>query len=95
MSRTYKDEHKTDGWNTGRRLERQARPAGRMLAILELERHAHGEDDELVLELEARQCFEDEEVTRPSPWDSDCGCYCRRCLLHGDCGGCVAEGGHP
>lgn len=28
MARTCKDEHRTDGWNWCRRLDRQARPAG-------------------------------------------------------------------
>lgn len=34
VSRTLKNEHKTDGWNTCRRLERQARPAGRLVSII-------------------------------------------------------------
>lgn len=95
MSRTLKDEHKTDGWNVGRRLERQARSAGRMRAILEAEAECDGHDgehEELFAEWEQSLIFEDD------PWDLDgytspCGCHCRRCLLHGDCGGCVADDG--
>jgi hypothetical protein len=34
MSRTVKWEHPTDGFNTQRRLERQARPAGRYHRLL-------------------------------------------------------------
>jgi len=99
MSRTYKDEHKTDGWNTGRRLARRARPAGRMLQVLAVEDAAHGSDEELD-DFLALQSYEDEMAEflardDVDPWDVECGCYCRRCLLHGDCGGCTEPGGHP
>lgn len=95
MSRTLKDEHKSDGWNVGRRLARQSRPAGRMLAVLEAEDDGpedFGED--LVVRFEAP---EDPGAWDFEPWASAdwCGCYCRRCLLHDDCGGCLEEEGHP
>lgn len=99
MSRTVKTEWSApDGWHVGRRLERKARPAGRMRAILEAEREAHGEDEELLEEWEAHRAYEDElaqwEATLPDFDETWCGCYCRRCLLHDDCGGCMAPGGH-
>lgn len=37
MSRTAKWEHKTDSFHIGHRLERQARPAGRLLQIIDAE----------------------------------------------------------
>lgn len=37
MSRTVKSEHRTDGWHIGHMLERKARPAGRILPILDAE----------------------------------------------------------
>lgn len=34
MARTVKWEHKTDGWRVGGRLERKARPAGRLVRVV-------------------------------------------------------------
>jgi hypothetical protein len=79
MSRTTKTEWSTpDGWSVGIRLERQARPAGRIAGLVaaELAAEADGPDLSIVF-----VPVEDE--------DEDCGCSCRRCLLHGDCGGCL------
>ena len=103
MSRTLKREYSNpDGWHVGRRLERRARPAGRMLGILEAEAAAEG-DDEALDDLLALHAYEDELADvlaqpaddGPDGYNSRCGCYCRRCLLHDDCGGCVEVGGHP
>jgi hypothetical protein len=44
MSRTAKWEHRTDGWNQTRRLERQARPAGRVARIVAEELEAEEDD---------------------------------------------------
>ena len=37
MSRTTKWEHKSDTWRIGHRLELKARPAGRLVAVVEQE----------------------------------------------------------
>lgn len=37
MSRTSKWEHKTDSWHENNRMERKARPAGRLKKIIEQE----------------------------------------------------------
>lgn len=37
MSRTTKWEHRTDGWHIGHRIERKARPAGRLVLVVNQE----------------------------------------------------------
>lgn len=37
MAHTIKWEHPTDGWHIGHRIERKARPAGRLKAVIEME----------------------------------------------------------
>jgi hypothetical protein len=94
MSRTVKWEHASDSFHIGNRLERKARPAGRLLPVVaeELE-HAAEEMEELLgafpikfipAKLEPSNYPDD--IHFP---DSPCGGYCRRCLLHDDPGGCL------
>lgn len=79
MSRTLKAEHASDGWHVGCRLARQARPAGRVAVLVRDELVGDdGEGEDLVIHFEPA-------VVEPE----DCGCWCRRCLLHDDCGGCL------
>lgn len=95
MARTTKWEHRTDGYHIGIRLERQARSAGRLVAVVEAELALDEEDDD-----EYAMCY----VPAPTPeeearderemygyWHptSPCGGWCRRCLLHDDPGGCL------
>ena len=46
MSRTSKWEHKTDGWHVWKRLERKARPAGRLKKVVQQEREADNDDSD-------------------------------------------------
>lgn len=91
MSRTLKSEHRSDGFHIGHRLERQARPAGRILAqVAEFLGNEFEDDDEPIVRFEPQVLsFGDEVGGMTLHTSSPCGGWCRRCLLHDDPGGCV------
>lgn len=76
MSRTTKWEHRSDSWHVGHRLERQARPAGRILRVLEAEIDQGPEPWDL--------CFIPQEAEPETyDWDMDPFCYvCGRSTDH-------------
>lgn len=61
MSRTDKWEHKTDSYHDNHRMERKARAAGRLRAVVEHELAADGSDASITLPA----CTCEEEVTDP------------------------------
>lgn len=96
MSRTTKTEYsKPDGWHLGHRLERQARPAGRVAALVEAELVAEGDEDD-VLDMDQIPTVQEQmdmwDDDQPEPrHNTPCGGWCRRCLLHDDPGGCLVQ----
>lgn len=75
MSRTVKWEHQTDSWHISHRLERQARPAGRILGVLAAEMEDGPEPWDL--------CFVPAESDVEEDFTPDPFCYvCGRCTDH-------------
>lgn len=99
MSRTWKDEHKSDGFHVGNRLERQARPADRKAKWVEanlVECVGVVEDFSIVFEPSGSPGHPSHFGTGYEPLCDECQvaepevkCYCRRCFLHDDPGGCL------
>lgn len=82
MSRTYKWEHRSDSWHVGHKLERQARPAGRIVRVLEAELASMSEPEGPD---KFPTCFVPvmDEAPLVSDWDDDPFCYvCGRCTDH-------------